>query len=72
MPRCRDCDIEEASIKQLQQWLEEGAFSSWDLTSCYLARIERLNNRLRLVKYRTVTAGTYLPANAGAAHIAAP
>lgn len=49
MPRCRDCDIEEASIKQLQQWLSNGAFSSWDLTSCYLARIQALNSRLRLV-----------------------
>ena len=49
MPRCRGCDIEEASIKQLQQWLSDGAFSSQDLTSCYLTRIRALNNRLRLV-----------------------
>lgn len=60
MPRCRGRDIEEASISQLQQWLDGGAFSSWDLTSCYLTRIERLNNRLRLVKYCTITAGACL------------
>lgn len=49
MPRCRDRDIEEASIQQPQQWLSEGAFSSGDLTPCYLSRIQARNNRLRSV-----------------------
>lgn len=48
MPKCRGIDIEEASITQLQQWLDRGAFSSRELTACYLARIEKVNRRLRL------------------------
>ncbi|KAI1073462.1 amidase [Whalleya microplaca] len=49
MPRCRGVDIEEATISQLQRWLEEGRFTSRDLTECYFERINQLNGYLRAV-----------------------
>ncbi|KAI0012980.1 amidase [Xylariaceae sp. FL0662B] len=49
MPKCRGVDIEEATIDQLQRWLEEGRFTARDLTECYLERIEKLNGYLRAV-----------------------
>src|SRR5436305_9792360 len=49
MPRCRGVDIEERSISQLQDYLSKAAFSSKDLTHCYLERIELLNPLLKAV-----------------------
>lgn len=49
MPSCRGVDIAEATIDQLRQWFSQGVFSAYDLTSCYLTRIEALNSRLRSV-----------------------
>ncbi|KAM0810623.1 putative Amidase domain-containing protein [Seiridium cardinale] len=47
MPMCRGVDIEEATIEHLQRWLTNGKFSAHDLADCYLARIKKLNARLR-------------------------
>ncbi|KAI0021251.1 amidase [Xylariomycetidae sp. FL0641] len=49
MPLCRGIKIEEATISQLQHWLEEGKFTARDLTDCYLERTRRLNGVLRAV-----------------------
>ncbi|KAK9424335.1 putative Amidase domain-containing protein [Seiridium unicorne] len=49
MPTCRGVDIEEATIEHLQQWLTDDKFSAHDLADCYLARIKKLNARLRAV-----------------------
>ncbi|TRX96916.1 hypothetical protein FHL15_002222 [Xylaria flabelliformis] len=49
MPTCRGVDIEEASITQLQRWLQDGRFSAADLTECYLERTRRINGVLRAV-----------------------
>lgn len=47
MPACRGVDIQDSSIAQLQRHMEDGTFSSWDLTSCYLERIKRVNPILK-------------------------
>lgn len=49
MPRCRGVDIEELSITQLQDNLDEKLFTSKDLTLCYLKRIEMINPRIKAV-----------------------
>jgi amidase len=49
MPKCRGVDIEELSISQLQDCLSKAAFTSRELTQCYLKRIELLNPRLKAV-----------------------
>ncbi|GAP82941.1 putative amidase [Rosellinia necatrix] len=49
MPSCKGVDIEDASISQLQWWLQEGKFTSTDLVECYLERTKRLNHVLRAV-----------------------
>ena len=49
MPKCRNLDIEEASISDLQHNLENGLFSSYDLVQCYLQRISQVNSRVRSV-----------------------
>src|SRR5437588_10919024 len=49
MPKCRGIDIEELSISELQNYLSKAAFTSRDLTQCYLKRIELLNPRLKAV-----------------------
>ncbi|KAI0549710.1 amidase [Xylaria curta] len=49
MPTCRGVDIEEASITQLQCWLQDGRFSATDLTECYLERTRKINGVLKAV-----------------------
>ncbi|KAI0537688.1 amidase [Xylaria digitata] len=49
MPLCKGVDIEEASITQLQQWLQAGSFTAVDLAECYLERTKRLNGVLKAV-----------------------
>lgn len=49
MPQCRGVDIEECSISQLQDYLSKSAFTSRDLTGCYLRRIELVNPRVKAV-----------------------
>jgi amidase len=49
MPRCRGIDIEELSIAQLQDHMEEKSFTSRELTQCYLKRIEMVNPRIKAV-----------------------
>ncbi|KAI9708774.1 MAG: hypothetical protein M1820_003729 [Bogoriella megaspora] len=49
MPRCREVDIEELSITQLQEHLEENSFTSRELTLCYLKRIELINPLIKAV-----------------------
>ncbi|GAW18632.1 hypothetical protein ANO14919_081110 [Xylariales sp. No.14919] len=49
MPLCNGVDIEDASISQLQQWLQGGRFTATDLTECYLERTRRLNGVLKAV-----------------------
>jgi amidase len=49
MPKCRGIDIEELSISQLQEHLSKAAFTSRELTECYLKRIELLNPRVKAV-----------------------
>ncbi|KAI1436663.1 amidase [Xylaria sp. CBS 124048] len=49
MPRCNGIDIEEASVHQLQLWLQDGSFTATDLAECYLERIHRLNSVLKAV-----------------------
>lgn len=49
MPRCRNIDIEELSIKQLRDHLSKESFTSKELTECYLERIERVNSRIKAV-----------------------
>ncbi|RYC54355.1 hypothetical protein CHU98_g11855 [Xylaria longipes] len=49
MPPCKGLDIEEASITQLQQWLQVGRFTSADLAECYLERTKRVNGVLKAV-----------------------
>lgn len=47
MPLCRNVDIQNLSIAQLQECLKAGQFTSTDLVACYKERIKRLNGRLR-------------------------
>ncbi|KAJ2981359.1 hypothetical protein NUW58_g527 [Xylaria curta] len=49
MPRCKGVDIEDASISQLQDWLQDGKFTATDLTECYLERTRRINGVLKAV-----------------------
>jgi amidase len=49
MPRCRGIEIEECSISQLQDYLIRAAFTSRELTQCYLHRIELVNPRVKAV-----------------------
>ncbi|KAI0908195.1 amidase [Ustulina deusta] len=49
MPLCKGIDIEEASIRQLQQWLHDDKFTAAELAGCYLERTRRLNGVLRAV-----------------------
>ncbi|KLJ09941.1 hypothetical protein EMPG_14637 [Blastomyces silverae] len=49
MPLCRGVNIEGLSIPQLHQCLEDGKFSVYDLTACYLERIRRVNGVLKAV-----------------------
>ena len=49
MPRCRGVDIEELSITQLQNHLNEKSFTSRELIQCYLTRIEMINPRIKAV-----------------------
>ncbi|KAI1358530.1 amidase signature domain-containing protein [Xylaria arbuscula] len=49
MPLCRDVNIEELSITQLQDHLAQGSFTCKDLTQCYLKRIELVNPRIKAV-----------------------
>ncbi|KAI0459566.1 amidase [Xylaria acuta] len=49
MPPCKGVDIEEASITQLQQWLQDGRFTAADLAECYLERTRRVNGVLKAV-----------------------
>ncbi|KAJ8123738.1 hypothetical protein ONZ43_g379 [Nemania bipapillata] len=49
MPPCKGVNIEEASIGQLQQWLQDGKFTALDLAECYLERTRRLNGILKAV-----------------------
>jgi len=49
MPRCRGIEIEECSISQLQDYLSKAAFTSTELTRCYLRRIELVNPRVKAV-----------------------
>ncbi|KAH9833353.1 amidase family protein [Teratosphaeria destructans] len=49
MPRCRGTDIEELSISQLQCHLAKHAFTSADLTACYLERINLINPKIKAV-----------------------
>ncbi|KAI0441784.1 amidase [Xylaria telfairii] len=50
MPPCRGVDIEEASISQLQQWMQDGRFTAADLTECYLERARRVDGVLKLAR----------------------
>ncbi|KAI0100849.1 amidase [Nemania sp. FL0031] len=49
MPPCRGVNIEDVSIGQLQQWLQDGRFTAVDLAECYLERTRRLNGVLKAV-----------------------
>lgn len=49
MPRCRGIDIEELSIRQLQDHLNKKAFTARELVQCYLKRIELVNPRIKAV-----------------------
>ncbi|KAF2749742.1 amidase signature enzyme [Sporormia fimetaria CBS 119925] len=49
MPRCRGVDIEELTIAQLQEHLEQRSFTTRELTDCYLRRIELVNPRIKAV-----------------------
>ncbi len=49
MPRCRGIDVEELSIAQLQDHMEERSFTSRELAQCYLKRIEMINPRIKAV-----------------------
>lgn len=49
MPTCDGVDIEECSISQLQDYLSNSAFTTTELTQCYLQRIELLNPRVRAI-----------------------
>lgn len=49
MPRCRGVDIEDLSITQLQNHLDQNSFTSKDLVQCYLKRIGLVNPRIRAV-----------------------
>ncbi len=49
MPQCRGIDIEELSIKQLRDHLNNASFTSKELTHCYLKRIEMVNPLIKAV-----------------------
>ena len=49
MPRCRGVDIEDLSIKEIQDHLKRSSFTSRELTQCYLKRIELINPRVKAV-----------------------
>jgi hypothetical protein len=48
MPKCHNVDIEDKSIRQLQNYLTAKTFTSRELTECYLKRIELVNPYTRL------------------------
>ncbi|KAI9893924.1 MAG: hypothetical protein M1814_005477 [Vezdaea aestivalis] len=49
MPQCREVDIENLSISQIQSHLQAQSFTCKELTECYLKRIELLNSRIKAV-----------------------
>ncbi|KAI0198955.1 amidase [Astrocystis sublimbata] len=49
MPNCNGIDIEEATITKLQNRMQDGIFTSEDLTKCYLERTARLNGALKAI-----------------------
>ncbi|KAI3317443.1 amidase [Xylariaceae sp. AK1471] len=49
MPLCKGLNIEDVSINQLQQWLQDDKFTATDLAECYLERTRKLNGVLRAV-----------------------
>ncbi|XXG99448.1 vacuolar membrane-associated protein iml1 [Hypoxylon texense] len=49
MPLCKGVKIEDATIATLQQWMAQGALTSQDLVTCYLARIEQTNKYLHSI-----------------------
>ncbi|KAK2757532.1 hypothetical protein FQN54_004501 [Arachnomyces sp. PD_36] len=49
MPKCKNVEIEEASISDLQEHLTSGQFAAVDLAECYLKRIEAVNPYTRSV-----------------------
>lgn len=51
MPKCRDTNIEEASIERLQQYMAEDSFTAVELARTYLERIKNVNPYTR---YNTI------------------
>ena len=49
MPRCRGVKIEELSITQLQNHLNEESFTFRELIQCCLKRVEIINPRIKAV-----------------------
>jgi amidase len=49
MPQCGGVDIQDLSIKQLQEHLSTNSFTSKELTQCYLQRIQNLNPHIKAV-----------------------
>lgn len=49
MPRCRGVDVEDLSITQLQEHLNEKDFTSKELTQCYLKRVELVNPHVKAI-----------------------
>ena len=49
MPKCFGLDLEEATIDQMQEWMHKGKLTSRQLTSCYLNRIDQLQEYVNAV-----------------------
>ena len=47
IPTCRGVDIQDLNIAELQRHMEDGTFTSADLTGCYMQRIKRVNPILK-------------------------
>lgn len=64
MPTCRDIDIRDLSIAQLQEHMMAGTFSAWDLTACFLERVKRVNGILKYVVLNSGLARGFIVADA--------
>lgn len=47
MQKCNGYKLEEATIDQMQKWMENGKLSSVDIVLCYVRRIQQTDDYIR-------------------------